>query len=107
MVYDYVRRTYGVEYGPCEDDGYPASLHYERGDGFDLSLLFLPSELTADQEEAIIPDWVWGHWGKQETVAYCGGYWANGAHAGLFALNLRNARSLTSTFIGFRPAFAI
>lgn len=33
-----------------------------------------------------------------------GGNWNNGSNAGLAALNLNNARSNTSTNIGFRPA---
>jgi hypothetical protein len=33
-----------------------------------------------------------------------GGNWNNGASAGLFALNLNNARSNTNSNIGFRPA---
>lgn len=33
-----------------------------------------------------------------------GGNWNNGVNAGVFALNLNNARSNTSTNIGFRPA---
>lgn len=97
----------GVEYGPGSDDGFPVSFHDERGDGFDLSLLFLPNEVSGDAEEAVIADWVWGHWGSRETVAYCGGSWSLGVNAGVFALRLGYARSDTGTYIGFRPAFAI
>ena len=97
----------GVQYGPGGDHGYPVSLHSERGNGFDLSLLFLPSEVTSDQDDALIGDWVWGHWEGRETVAYCGGHWNSGVNAGVFALNLRDARSSTGAALGFRPAFAI
>lgn len=34
-----------------------------------------------------------------------GGYWSNGAGAGLVYLNLGNARSITASNVGFRPAF--
>lgn len=97
----------GVQYGPGGDHGYPVSLHAERGNGFDLSLLFLPSEVTSDQDDALIGDWVWGHWEGRETVAYCGGYWSSGVGAGVFALSLSDARSSAVASIGFRPAFAI
>lgn len=97
----------GVEYGPGADDGFPTSFHEERGDGFDLSLLFLPDDVTAAADDAAISDWVWGHWGSRETVAYSGGYWGTGANAGVFALHLALARSYASAGIGFRPAFAI
>lgn len=33
-----------------------------------------------------------------------GGNWNNGSNAGLFALNLNNARSNVNSNIGFRPA---
>lgn len=36
-----------------------------------------------------------------------GGGWLNTSHAGLFSLNLDNARSRTSTRLGFRSAFVI
>ena len=41
-----------------------------------------------------------------ERLPYRGGYWSDGANAGLAALNLGNSRVLTSTYFGFRPAFA-
>lgn len=96
-----------VEYGPGDGDGYPARFHDERGDGFDLSLLFLPSELTSDQSEAIIPDWVWGHWGRRETVAYHGGYWCSGASAGLWALHGISGPTSAGADFGGRLAIAI
>jgi len=37
---------------------------------------------------------------------YRGGNWTNGANAGVFALNLNNARSNVNTNIGFRAAFS-
>ncbi|MFX3889340.1 hypothetical protein ACJBVY_12400, partial [Streptococcus suis] len=36
-----------------------------------------------------------------------GGYWSNGSSAGLGALNLGNARSYSSSSIGFRPALDV
>lgn len=96
----------GVPYGPNKDDGFPADLHIDRGRNFNLSFLFLPSEVTDDREEAIIPDYVWGRWGDRETIAISGGSWNSGASAGVFALNLSGARSVAGSSIGFRPAFA-
>jgi hypothetical protein len=39
-----------------------------------------------------------------ERLPIRGGNWNNGSQAGVFALNLNNARSNTNTNIGFRPA---
>lgn len=36
-----------------------------------------------------------------------GGYWVNGSSAGLGALNLYSARSHSSDYVGFRPAFFV
>jgi hypothetical protein len=40
-----------------------------------------------------------------ERVPLRGGYWGNGAYAGLGALDLNNVRSNSRTYIGFFPAF--
>lgn len=95
----------GVAYGPGKDDGFPTDLHMERDRGFNLSLLFLPSEVSDDREDAIIPDYVWGRWQDRETIAIRGGFWNSGCNAGVFALGLSSARSDSSTLFGFRPAF--
>lgn len=95
----------GVAYGPGKGDGFPTDLHMERDRGFNLSLLFLPSEVSDDREDAIIPDYVWGRWQDRETIAIRGGRWGHGSDAGVFALNLSGARSSSDTVIGFRPAF--
>jgi len=39
-----------------------------------------------------------------ERMPIRGGNWNNGSRAGVFALNLNNARSNANTNIGFRPA---
>lgn len=41
-----------------------------------------------------------------ERLPYRGGYWINGAGAGLAAVNLDSSRAFTGAGIGFRPAFA-
>lgn len=40
-----------------------------------------------------------------ERLPIAGGYWGNGAPAGVFYLDLHNARSSSSSDIGFRSAF--
>ena len=42
-----------------------------------------------------------------ERVIYRGGYWNNGANAGVFYLNGNNSRSNVNTNIGFRAALAL
>lgn len=97
----------GVKYGPGTGDGFPVELHEEYGPNFDLSLLFLPSEVSGDRDDAVIPDWVWGPWGDRECVTYCGGGRSHGAGAGAFALYLDHGRSGVRTLVGFRPAFVL
>ncbi|EPX9362301.1 hypothetical protein ACW6B7_000007 [Aeromonas veronii] len=41
-----------------------------------------------------------------ERLPFRGGYWYNGANAGLAALSLTDPRTSTLTSLGFRPAFA-
>lgn len=43
-------------------------------------------------------------WGSGRKLPIRGGNWDNGVRAGVFALNLNNARSNVSTNIGFRAA---
>ena len=40
-----------------------------------------------------------------ERLPFAGGYWINGAFAGVFYLNLNNARSYSDGDLGFRSAF--
>ena len=40
-----------------------------------------------------------------ERLPLAGGYWYYGAGAGVFFLNLLNARSLSLSYFGFRSAF--
>lgn len=42
-----------------------------------------------------------------KRLAIRGGNWNNGARAGVFALNVNNARSNANTNIGVRPALAL
>jgi len=95
----------GIAYGPGTDDGYPADLHIEGGDSFNLPFLFLPSSVRDAREDAILPDYVWGRWADRETIALSGGDWYDGSYAGVFALNLSYARSYANSLFGFRPAF--
>ena len=48
-----------------------------------------------------------GHYVRNngERVAYRGGYWNYGANAGVFFLILADARSFSSSYLGFRSAF--
>lgn len=96
----------GVQYGPGEEDGYPVDFHEERGAGFDLGPLFLPSEVVTDKEDAVIPDRTWGHWSGRVTIALSGGGRLSAGRAGVFALTLYHGRSASNSNIGFRPVFA-
>ena len=47
------------------------------------------------------------HWFNPvgERLPLCGGYWYNGANAGVFGLNLAGPRSAAYWTVGFRSAF--
>ena len=47
------------------------------------------------------------HWmnNSGERLPVAGGHWFNGANAGVFSLDLRNARSNSNSGVGFRSAY--
>jgi hypothetical protein len=97
----------GVTFGVDEEHGWPAGLHDEAGDGFDLGAIFLPDAVTDDRDDALLKDYCFGSWQGYECVAYVGGNWDSGANAGLFYLDLNDAASNSSPDIGGRLAKAI
>ena len=51
-------------------------------------------------------DYIWSR-NVGERLPLRGGDWGNGSPAGVFALNLYDVRTIVSSTVGFRPAFAI
>lgn len=47
------------------------------------------------------------HWMNNtgERLPFCGGYWCNGAYAGVFYVDLYDPRSYSSSYLGFRSAY--
>lgn len=66
------------------------------------ALAFLPASATASEYE---DDHMWMNNGADERAFYSGGYWDNGAHAGLFALDGDDPRSNSNWLLGFRSAY--
>ncbi|KXA71091.1 hypothetical protein [Bordetella hinzii] len=73
----------------------------ERDEGFDLGAVFLPTSVRSERDESTYGDYFWA---SSDAVAYHGGNWAFGAHAGLFSLNVGNAASNSYTAVGGRLA---
>lgn len=65
------------------------------------ALAMLPDSTTFDYEG----DYFWFNNGNAERFPIRGGYWHDGASAGLFYTNLDNPRSNSDWNIGFRSAF--
>ena len=67
------------------------------------AMALLPEDgATADDYAG---DNFWGNNGADERLPLRGGYWYYGASAGVFALDLINARSFIGANVGFRAAF--
>jgi hypothetical protein len=94
-------QTTGVE--TINRHGWPATLHDDVGDGWDLSLVFLPK--TTSRKVSIIPDYFFDFgWPGEENVYYHGGFWGSGSQAGLFCLNLNREASNSNASSGSRLA---
>lgn len=65
------------------------------------ALAMLPDDTTFNYEG----DNFWANNGTAERFPYRGGYWSNGADAGVFYTHLNYARTISLTSIGFRSAF--
>lgn len=68
------------------------------------ALALLPdSDVTTDVYEG---DYMWWNNGVARALRWlCGGYWGNGAPAGVFYLRGANSRGGADTGIGFRAAY--
>jgi hypothetical protein len=66
--------------------------------------LIAPALLSTDTTKIGAKGAVWVR-NYGERVPFRGGHWSHGADAGLGALDLSNRRSLSSSTVGFRPAF--
>ena len=71
------------------------------GSGFDLNTLLLPATSNATAGNGTTGDYFYS---AANCVAYHGGAWGYGAHAGLFFLDVFNSASNASTSIGGRLA---
>ena len=96
----------GVAYGPGAGDGFPTAFHEERGEGFDLSAIFIPSRVTGGPEKAATKDHVWGCGGDRGGIALSGGSWISRQDSGLFSLSLGCRPGHANSNVGFRPVFA-
>lgn len=73
----------------------------ERDEGFDFGGVFLPTSTRDDGAASAYGDYFFG---GNDAVAYHGGDWAYGAHAGLFCLDVGGAASYSFSDVGGRLA---
>ena len=67
------------------------------------ALALLPdSDVTTDVYEG---DYMWWNNGVAERCEYRGGYWNNGASAGVFSLGGNGSRGYAAAHVGFRAAY--
>ncbi|KXA71044.1 hypothetical protein [Bordetella hinzii] len=98
----YVATNQTVPLVPEGEYYWPVTMSADAGANYDLSHVFAAATVDASQSNGTYADSF--HYRGGETVAYHGGDWANGAHAGLFYLNVHNAASYSSTSVGGRLA---
>lgn len=84
--------------------GYPREMLDTLGTGFDFNDVFVPKTIDATASNGTYGDYYWA--AVSDFVCYHGGYWANGASAGLCSLDLSNPASTSHVNIGGRLAKA-
>lgn len=81
---------------------------YDDTIGDDTLVLLRALALLPDSDAAAADyegDYMWWNNAQAERCVDRGGTWNNGANAGVFSLRGNNARSYSSTYIGFRSAY--
>jgi hypothetical protein len=84
--------------------GWVVSVLETAGATFDFRDLFVASAVDGTEGNSTFADYFWSTGAGSEYVAYHGGDWDNGSHAGLFILHLHDVASRSSTSIGGRLA---
>lgn len=80
---------------------YPVSVSIAQGSSYDLRQLFLPASTASSASDGTLGDC---YYKSANTVAYHGGYWSDGALAGLFGLIVIGSASGSGKDIGGRLA---
>ncbi len=82
-------------------NGWTVSLASQSGVDFDLGPLFVPASTDTAEANGTTADYSYAN---PSCVAYHGGYYGSGSHAGLFYLLVYNAASHASAYVGGRLA---
>jgi len=83
------------------DSGWFHRRERRAGSGFDLGAVFVAKKTSDVHDDSAFGNYFWS-W--ENAVAYHGGAWSHGAHAGLFYLFVRDAASNALTYLGGRLA---
>lgn len=89
--------------GSIDNPVFPVTFMDERTSEYDLGDLFIVDFGADEQSESTAPDWQ--YWDSyREYFPFVGGYWSNGAAAGLWNVHCYGAASNSGTDIGARLA---
>jgi hypothetical protein len=81
--------------------GYPIMMATATGTDYDLATVFAAETANATAGNGTYGDYFWQ---AASSVAYHGGAWGTGAHAGLFYLYVGHAASYSNPDVGGRLA---
>ena len=94
-------KTYQTTSLTAPTSNYPVTMATATGTDYDLATVFAAETTNATAGNGTYGDYFYQ---AANCVAYHGGHWDNGAHAGLFYLNVHNAASYSGTHLGGRLA---
>lgn len=94
-------KTYQTTSLTAPTSNYPITMATATGTDYDLATVFAAETTNATAGNGTYGDYFYQ---SPSCVAYHGGYWSPGAHAGLFSLYVHSAASYSTTTLGGRLA---
>lgn len=98
---DQGNKTYITTSQVAPESGWPITLSDNNGTGYDLGLHFIAAGTTTTETSGTLADY---QYFSANCVAYHGGHWSSGSHAGLFCAYFNVAASYSYTDVGSRLA---
>ena len=94
-------KTYQTTSLTAPGSSYPVTMATASGTNYDLATIFAAETTNGTAANGTYADYFYQ---STNSVAYHGGYWIDGASAGLFCLHVTNAASYSPTTVGGRLA---